>query len=247
MKRIIVITIVLSIIFAFDYKAYADSRDTNVVIDDVPPVMNVIEDNLMFFDNQDIDYLEYVKAYDDQSDTKLSVVNSNQTNLPGKRKIKIEAEDASGNKSYAYINVTIVSSKAWNEFIIDNTYNYPYRNLNNDIFLEEKDYVDYNAFNLALDFVGMKGSCNEIAQKFIDCYFGEGHNVLIDTYSISSDEAKPGDIIYYTNGGLGQQHYAVYLGGSSALHGNINGKAVIGCVYMSHGSTPQFYRLKGLE
>ena len=119
------------------------------------------------------------------------------------------------------------------------------RRENVDLLLE-KGHADYDAFNLALEFVGMRGGCNEVAQAFINAYFNEGYNVF-DTYDVTYEEAKPGDIIYYANGGEVLQHYAVYLGGASALQGNINGTTVIGSVYMTNGSLPQFKRLNGLE
>lgn len=95
-------------------------------------------------------------------------------------------------------------------------------------------------------FVGLEGWCTTIAQKFIDAYFGSGLSIY-DTYDISYEEAKPGDIIYYTNGGLGMQHYAVYLGNDIALQGNMSGGiSKIGSIYLNYGSEPQFRRINGL-
>lgn len=92
-------------------------------------------------------------------------------------------------------------------------------------------------------FVGMTGWCTEIAQKFIDAYFGVGYSVF-DTYDISYEEALPGDVIYYTDGGLGMQHYAVYLGNDLALQGNMDGGiSRLGSIYLNKGSEPQFKRL----
>ena len=92
-------------------------------------------------------------------------------------------------------------------------------------------------------FVGMTGWCTEIAQKFIDAYFGAGYSVF-DTYDISYEEALPGDVIYYTDGGLGMQHYAVYLGNDLALQGNMDGGiSRLGSIYLNKGSEPQFKRL----
>ena len=90
----------------------------------------------------------------------------------------------------------------------------------------------------------MPGGCNVVAQAFINSYYGEGYNIF-DTYPVSKEEAMPGDIIYYVNGGLGDHHYAVYLGGASALQGNIYGTTVLGSVYMTYGTEPQFQRLNG--
>lgn len=94
-------------------------------------------------------------------------------------------------------------------------------------------------------FVGLEGWCTTIAQKFIDAYFGAGYSIY-DTYDISYEEAKPGDVIYYADGGLGMQHYAVYLGNDIALQGNMSGGiSKIGSVYLNYGTEPQFRRING--
>lgn len=105
--------------------------------------------------------------------------------------------------------------------------------------------ISDDPYTVAQCFVGMTGWCTTIAQKFVNHYLGSGYNIF-DTYDISYSEAIPGDIIYYTNGGLGMQHYAVYLGGELALQGNMDGGiAKIGSIYLTHGSEPQFRRLSG--
>ena len=48
----------------------------------------------------------------------------------------------------------------------------------NDNLVETKGYADKDAFHLAENFIGMKGSCNEVAQAFINSYFGEEYNNL---------------------------------------------------------------------
>ncbi|MBG6182552.1 LysM repeat protein [Arthrobacter sp. CAN_A214] len=40
---------------------------------------------------------------------------------------------------------------------------------------------------------------------------------------VSAGAAIPGDLIYYTNGGAGVPHIAVYIGGGEAVHGGFNG------------------------
>ena len=240
-KKLIIISLLVCLIIA----SLLYLKSIGVFEDKEAPFIEILEDDLEFFDYEDVDFLEYVKVTD-ASDFRVTVLNKYVAKRPGKREIKIKAEDENGNISIKTINVNIISSEEWNKYVNDNTYNYVYRNRNNDSFQAEKGSADIDAFTLAKDFIGMKGGCNEVAQAFINAYFGKGYNVL-NTYNISSEDAKPGDIIYYTNGGAGVQHYAVYLGGSSALQGNINGTTVIGSVYMTHGSTPIFRRLVGLE
>ena len=40
-------------------------------------------------------------------------------------------------------------------------------------------------------------------------------------------EPKPGNLIYYYNGGRGIDHIAIYIGDGMAVHGNYNGQTVI--------------------
>lgn len=42
-------------------------------------------------------------------------------------------------------------------------------------------------------------------------------------YAVSASEARPGDLIYYADGGAGLAHIAVYLGNGEAMHGGFNG------------------------
>lgn len=210
------------------------------------PVITIKEDDLVFYEYEDINYLDYVDVSDNSDSFDIWVVNEEEALKPGEKLVGIIAKDETGNINLRYLHVNIISNEEWNAYVKNNTFNYWYRNYNNNYVDENKGYADHDAFVLAQEFIGMPGDCNEVAQAFINSYYGEGYNVF-NTYPISMDEAKPGDIIYYVNGGLGLQHYAVYLGGSSALHGNINGTTVIANVYMTHGSEPLFYRLIGIE
>jgi cell wall-associated NlpC family hydrolase len=39
---------------------------------------------------------------------------------------------------------------------------------------------------------------------------------------VSAAEARPGDLVYYQNGGMGLAHIAVYVGNGQAVHGGWN-------------------------
>lgn len=211
--------------------------------DRIPPEIVVKENNLFLYDTDEIDFLDCVEI-NDESDYEVKVINADDSKVPGEKQIQITAQDARGNVSDAYIDINVISSEEWNQYVIDKTNNYKRRRKENEEFEELKGRVDYDAFHLAEEFIGMPGGCNVVAQAFINSYFGEGYNIF-DTYPVSKEEAMPGDIIYYTNGGLGDHHYAVYLGGASALQGNIYGTTVLGSVYMTYGTEPQFKRLNG--
>lgn len=229
----------LVIICSFVLAVYAEEPNDNEA-----PTIKVLKNNLVLYDDEEINFLDYVEVSDNSNKYEVFIIDEDKALLPGEKQVQVEAIDSNGNIADAYLNVTIVSSKEWNEYVSSKTRNYATRKKENERFEKIKGDVDYDAFHLAEKFVGMPGSCNEIAQTFIKFYFGEGYNIY-DTYSVSKEEAKPGDIIFYENGGIGYIHYAVYLGGSSALQGNVYGKTVLGSVYMNLGSEPHFYRLNG--
>lgn len=66
-------------------------------------------------------------------------------------------------------------------------------------------------------------------------YYGLGH-------AVSASEAIPGDLIYYSNGGAGLAHIAVYIGNGKAVHGGWNGNQTV--VFSTNvGSGPSFIRV----
>lgn len=46
-------------------------------------------------------------------------------------------------------------------------------------------------------------------------------------YTVSPDQAQPGDLLYYVNGGGGVAHIAVYAGNGMAVHGGWNGNQTV--------------------
>lgn len=231
--------LILVVICSFALTIYAEETK-----DKEAPKIKVLENNLVFYDDEEINFLDYVEVSDNSERFDVYVVDEEDALLPGDKQVQIEAIDINNNVADVYLNVTIVSLEEWNEYVINKTNNYFRRRIENEEFEKLKGNVDYNAFHLAENFVGMPGGCNEVAQAFINSYFGEGYDVF-STYPISKEEAMPGDVIFYEDGGLGYIHYAVYLGGASALQGNIYGTTVLGSVYMTYGSEPLFYRLNG--
>jgi cell wall-associated NlpC family hydrolase len=60
--------------------------------------------------------------------------------------------------------------------------------------------------------------------------------------TVSAADAKPGDLIYYQNGGMGMAHIAVYVGNGQAIHGGWNGGTT--ALYSANvGSGPVFIRV----
>lgn len=108
---------------------------------------------------------------------------------------------------------------------------------------DDKATIIYNA---AMAQVGRIQDCtmlvtNALAQAGINY-----HNWPIGYMSlgtiIPADQAKPGDLIYYANGGTGWAHIAVYAGNDQAIHGGWNtNQTVIATAYV--GSGPVFIRV----
>lgn len=97
-----------------------------------------------------------------------------------------------------------------------------------------------SVWDIANFLVGRPGECYYIAQLFIDMYLGPEHRIA---NAKRVDEPLPGDVIYYYNGGLGVEHWAIYLGNDTALQGNYLGTTIIGSVYLKNASSPIFYRV----
>ncbi|WP_260980174.1 NlpC/P60 family protein [Agrococcus jejuensis] len=59
--------------------------------------------------------------------------------------------------------------------------------------------------------------------------------------TIPASQATPGDIIYYSNGGFGSAHVAVYIGNGQAVHGGWNGnQTVVAGATIPGASAPVF-------
>lgn len=97
-----------------------------------------------------------------------------------------------------------------------------------------------DVWSIANSLVGAGGNCLYIVNLFEQAYRGYSFS-MSNAYQTSSPQ--PGDVIYYADGGLGVQHWAVYLGGDTALQGNYNGTTIIGSVYIKSGSSPVFYSM----
>ena len=59
--------------------------------------------------------------------------------------------------------------------------------------------------------------------------------------TIPGSQATPGDIVYYSNGGFGSAHVAVYIGNGQAVHGGWNGnQTVVSGVNIPGATSPVF-------
>lgn len=102
--------------------------------------------------------------------------------------------------------------------------------------------------NSARAMVGWRQDCVLMAARAI--YWNTGRWIQVWPwqyywygYPVSYAQARPGDLVYYRNGGGGLAHIAVYLGNGWAVHGGWNGyTTVVYSVWI--GSGPNFIRLR---
>ncbi|GAA2174078.1 hypothetical protein GCM10009846_18630 [Agrococcus versicolor] len=96
----------------------------------------------------------------------------------------------------------------------------------------------------ALAQVGEIQSCTQLVADSLAAvgipYTGMG-NLFNLGPTIPASAATPGDIIYYSNGGFGSAHVAVYIGGGQAVHGGWNGnQTVVAGASIPGASAPVF-------
>ena len=95
--------------------------------------------------------------------------------------------------------------------------------------------------------LGVRQDCTRLATKALSAaginHYGWPASYLKLGSRVSAAQAKPGDLVYYANGGMGLAHIAVYIGGGKAVHGGWNGyQTVIQTVHV--GSGPVYIRVR---
>jgi peptidoglycan DL-endopeptidase CwlO len=95
----------------------------------------------------------------------------------------------------------------------------------------------------ALAQVGVSQDCTSLVRRSIAAvglpYTGMGGLFNLGP-TISQAQASPGDIIYYSNGGTGSAHVAIYIGGGRAVHGGWSGYNTVVAGVNIGGSAPVF-------
>lgn len=224
----------------------ADEEELTNSQEESVELFNITENNFEVVEGEEVHLKEYIELASESNVRIISFADEADHLDPGEHSIAVLGVDEYGNSQTEILNFNVISEEEWNAYVRSITrFASRKAGLNNNL-RDEKGHADKDAIELAKSFIGMQGSCDKVAQAFITAYFGRGYS-MYDTYQVSIDEIKPGDLIYYSDGGLGLQHWAVYLGGDSALHGNIHNTTVIGSVYMNYGTTPTFYRINGTE
>lgn len=96
--------------------------------------------------------------------------------------------------------------------------------------------------------LGVAQDCTALATNSLAAvginYHGWPAGYLSLGRTVSAAEAKPGDLAYYENGGMGLAHIAVYVGNGQAVHGGWNG-GTTALFSVNVGSGPVFIRVGG--
>ena len=96
--------------------------------------------------------------------------------------------------------------------------------------------------------LGVSQDCTMLATNSLAAvginYHGWPAGYLSLGRTVSAAEAKPGDLAYYENGGMGLAHIAVYVGNGQAVHGGWNG-GTTALFSVNVGSGPVFIRVGG--
>lgn len=79
----------------------------------------------------------------------------------------------------------------------------------------------------ALSQIGVEQDCTALVSNSLRAVGINFHSAPAGYLSlgtiVSAAQAQPGDLVYYANGGGGQAHIAVYIGGGKAVHGGWEG------------------------
>ncbi len=96
--------------------------------------------------------------------------------------------------------------------------------------------------------IGVAQDCTALATNALAAagihYHGWPAGYLSLGRTVSAAEARPGDLAYYQNGGMGMAHIAVYVGNGMAVHGGWNG-GTTALYSVNVGSGPVFIRVGG--
>lgn len=97
--------------------------------------------------------------------------------------------------------------------------------------------------NAALAQVGVSQDCVQLVRRSIAAvglpYSGMGSLFNLGP-TVSMAQASPGDVIYYSDGGTGRAHIAIYIGGGRAVHGGWSGYNTVVAGVNIGGSAPVF-------
>lgn len=98
----------------------------------------------------------------------------------------------------------------------------------------------------ALAQLGRRQDCTKLVTNSLAAVGISHHGWPISYVALGTrvQDPKPGDLIYYVNGGMGLAHIAVYIGNGLAVHGGWNGNQTV-TFKANVGSGPIYIRVRG--
>ncbi|MCR5299569.1 MAG: C40 family peptidase [Erysipelotrichaceae bacterium] len=192
---------------------------------------------VVWLDSEDFVLTDYIEVKDDSDDCRVLSYGEYDLTELGIYPLKLIAVDKNGNSISKNVAVEVVEEPAPDPYVY-----WSYDEIVNRLNASGVG-VGGDAYAIAESLIGMGGYCTDVANTFLALYFGDGSNCF-DTYDIDPSQAQPGDVVFYSDGGTGYQHYAIYLGGEMSLQGNWLGTTIIRSVFIN-GSAPQFRRCSG--
>ena len=99
------------------------------------------------------------------------------------------------------------------------------------------DQLNQNIVNAAMNLVGVTNGwqCTEVATAALNNAGVAAGVVWPDQYTqygYVTDTPVAGNLIYYNQGGRGQDHIAIYIGNGMAVHGNFDGQTIVASAYL---------------
>lgn len=214
-------------------------------------LINIVEEKIVMEEGTEFNCEDNVEVLGEE--VKLVCLYEGDFKSTGTHNVGVIGVNEEGDTTLKTIEVEILEKEEYNKYLKQKEAEEAKKRKQNSLSRSKETLenittnceISSDPVSTAQCFVGLEGWCTTIAQSFIDAFLGTGYSIF-DTYDITYEEAKPGDVIYYADGGLGMQHYAVYLGNDIALQGNMSGGiSKIGSIYLNYGTEPQFRRING--
>lgn len=259
LKLLIVVFVILALVgFRYDEDEINKSKYIDEVkaqsSDTIKPVIDFIEEDeykITLVEGSMLNLSDYLEVTDNVGVIAVSSYGKFDAETPGNYSLTVMAADAAGNIASRDVSITVISTEEYEEMLSQmeaaeaQAYQERQERYNAElraIIQKSANTDNTDIMSLAQSYIGMGGWCNEVAQAFLTDYYGRTVNIY-DSYIVSAEEAQPGDLVEYDDGGNGMWHVAVYLGNGMALHGNWNGTTVIESIYVPGGSSPYFTRV----
>lgn len=235
----------LKLITSNDATQFVDGtvNEYNVKIkvnDTVAPVIKLKKSSVTIKETDDFDINDYIKSVSDDVDSNIEytvdgeIEKSGKKLKPGTYSFKITAKDSSGNTTSEKITVKVKKEEV-------PTYtggkNPSTKNFKGTTTLVNAAYAQ----------LGRRQDCTRLVSNALAAagikFHGWPREYFALGYTVSASQARPGDLIYYANGGNGLAHIALYVGNGKAIHGGWGGKTVLYSANYSSCSTPIYIRI----